>query len=49
MNLPTHPLIEKWKILVNKNNTHLCIGLDPDITKLPSGYEKSPTGIEAFM
>lgn len=49
MNIPNHPLIEKWKTLLNKNNTHLCIGLDPDISKLPAGYEKSPSGIEIFL
>ena len=49
MNLTNHPLIEKWKTLVSKNNTHLCIGLDPDISKLPIGYEKSPSGIEIFL
>lgn len=49
MNTSTHPLINKWKKLATQNNTNLCIGLDPDISKLPSGYEHSTTGIEAFL
>ena len=49
MNTSTHPLINKWKDLTKKNNTSLCIGLDPDISKLPVGYEHSTAGIESFL
>ncbi len=49
MNASTHPLIKKWKSLATQNNTHLCVGLDPDITKLPTGYKHSTAGIEAFL
>ena len=26
----------------------LCVGLDPDVAKLPSGIEKSPSGVLEF-
>lgn len=32
-----------------KNKSWLCIGLDPDLNKLPSPIEKSPDGVFAFL
>ncbi|MBH38261.1 orotidine-5'-phosphate decarboxylase [bacterium] len=44
-----HPLIHRWKSLQSKTNTCLCIGLDPDITQLPSGYSSNVTGLSHFL
>jgi len=32
-----------------KNRSWLCVGLDPDISKLPSNIVKTPSGIEEFL
>ena len=44
----SHPLIERWKTLTSATKNCLCIGLDPDINKLPEGYNKSISGLTQF-
>ncbi|RAP27975.1 orotidine-5'-phosphate decarboxylase [Candidatus Marinamargulisbacteria bacterium SCGC AG-343-D04] len=44
-----HSLIKKWTELQNKTGHCLCIGLDPDISKLPSGYPQSVDGLTHFL
>ena len=45
----THSLITQWKNLQSKTNNCLCIGLDPDITQLPTGYSSNLTGLSDFL
>ncbi len=44
-----HPLIEKWLDLKADRGHCLCIGLDPDVSKLPRGYVNSVDGINHFL
>jgi orotidine-5'-phosphate decarboxylase len=37
-------LTQAWK----KNNSLLCVGLDPDLAKLPAEFQSRPDGIYAF-
>lgn len=37
-------LTQTWK----KNNSLLCVGLDPDLIKLPAQFQSKPTGIAEF-
>ena len=39
----------KLNQLFNNYKNNLCIGLDPDYTKLPQGFEQNPTGIYNFL
>ena len=45
----THPLIFRWLDLAKKTKNCLCVGLDPDITKLPSGYPVTLAGLTHFL
>ncbi len=40
--------IEKLSAAWSANNSLLCVGLDPDITKLPSHLQQQPDGIFTF-
>ncbi len=39
---------EKLLACAEKNNSWLCIGLDPDVERLPVGIERSAAGLAAF-
>ena len=49
MNQQRHPILNQWETLHQSRQNCLCIGLDPDINKLPSGYKKSILGMEHFL
>ena len=40
---------EKLQQLYKNYKNNLCIGLDPDYTKLPQGFEKNPSGVYNFI
>ena len=40
--------LEKLTATIERNNSRLCVGLDPTIACLPEGLERSPAGILAF-
>lgn len=40
---------QKIKANTQKNITHLCVGLDPDIQQLPDGFSKDVSGITSFL
>lgn len=44
-----HLFLEKIKKNINKTNRCLCLGLDPDINKIPTHFEKNIIGIEKFL
>ncbi len=33
----------------SKNSSWLCVGLDPDLSKLPASFSKTPDGVSAFL
>lgn len=39
----------KLKLLILKNNSNLCVGMDPDLNLLPNGYSKNPEGVYSFL
>ena len=44
-----HPIVACWQMLSRKTNGNLCIGLDPDINRLPEGYAKTVRGQTHFL
>ena len=40
--------LEKLTVAIERNNSRLCVGLDPTIDGLPEGMERSPAGVLAF-
>lgn len=40
---------EKLKAKINDKKSHLCVGLDPDIEKLPNHFEKNSTAVKTFL
>jgi len=44
----TTTYISKLSGAWHKNNTLLCVGLDPDITKLPAQFQAKDEGIADF-
>ena len=40
--------LEKLTAAIERNNSRLCVGLDPTIDGLPEGLERSPAGVLAF-
>ena len=40
--------VEKLVAAIERNNSRLCVGLDPTIDGLPEGLERSPAGVLAF-
>ncbi|MDA1353207.1 MAG: orotidine-5'-phosphate decarboxylase [bacterium] len=45
----SHPFYQSVRQNVTRLNQCLCIGLDPDPKKLPSGYSQTVAGVEAFL
>lgn len=43
------PIYKRWYQLKKQSSTCLCIGLDPDIAKLPSGYTQNIDGVNHFL
>ena len=41
--------LEKLLQRIEKNNSRLCVGLDPDLSRLPEPIEKSPAGVGQFL
>ncbi|MBS13719.1 MAG: orotidine-5'-phosphate decarboxylase [Gemmatimonadetes bacterium] len=40
---------EKYLAAATRGRTKVCVGLDPDIQKLPEGIEKTPEGVGRFL
>lgn len=38
----------KLRACIERNNSLLCIGLDPELDSLPDGYSRDPVGVTAF-
>jgi orotidine-5'-phosphate decarboxylase len=43
------PFIEKIEKMVMDLESHLCIGLDPDLDHFPASIPKTPAGVEQFL
>lgn len=46
--MPSNSYINKLTQAWQKNNSLLCVGLDPDLTKLPAQFQTKPNGIAEF-
>jgi orotidine-5'-phosphate decarboxylase len=44
-----HPFYQKIKKNIQSTKNYVCIGLDPDIDKMPLHFEKSMIGLEKFL
>lgn len=44
-----HPFLSKLASNIKQKQSYLCIGLDPDPTKLPSQYPQTIHGIQSFL
>ena len=40
--------LQKLTAAIARNNSRLCVGLDPTLDSLPEGFERSPAGVSAF-
>lgn len=40
--------LQELPALIRQKKSYLCVGLDPDINKLPQGFEKNPKGVLEF-
>ena len=40
---------EKYSAAAKKSNSKVCIGLDPDLTRLPDHIAKTPSGVVRFL
>jgi orotidine-5'-phosphate decarboxylase len=45
----SHPFYEALKKNTQQTGSRLCVGLDPDITKIPALFEHSISGVEDFL
>jgi orotidine-5'-phosphate decarboxylase len=44
-----HPILDKWLRLKKQVGHCLCVGLDPDSSKLPAGYTADVSGMTHFL
>ncbi len=49
MSLVAHPFLHQLLINCDTTGNQICVGLDPDIDLLPSGYDQSLLGVEDFL
>lgn len=47
--MATHPFLSKLKAAHTQSNNWLCVGLDPDMDRLPDRFDKSISGMESFL
>lgn len=40
--------LDKLRASIERNRSHLCVGLDPTLEALPEGIDRSPDGVLAF-
>lgn len=41
--------LNRLKTKIETNGSHLCVGLDPAIDRLPEGFSRDPKGVEEFL
>jgi orotidine-5'-phosphate decarboxylase len=41
--------LERLKTAIQTNRTHLCVGLDPSLDRLPQGLPRDARGVETFL
>ncbi len=44
-----NPFYQKIQALSHTRNTSLCIGLDPDLEKIPTHFSRTMSGLQAFL
>jgi orotidine-5'-phosphate decarboxylase len=44
-----HPFYQKVKANIQSKKTFICLGLDPDIEKIPDHFDKNIQGLELFL
>ncbi len=47
MHMPTN-FTGRLRQIVQQRNSHLCVGLDPEIEKLPANFPRTPEGVVQF-
>ena len=45
----THPQIQRWKTLYTQTKNCLCIGIDPTLQSIPTGYSETISGLTEFL
>ncbi|NBV43165.1 orotidine-5'-phosphate decarboxylase, partial [bacterium] len=44
-----NPVLSQLKSNIQSRRTYLCVGLDPDPAKLPSGFSQTIEGVEVYL
>lgn len=44
-----HPVVDQLLLNQSRFNTHVCVGLDPDIDKMPSCFSRDVEGVGLFL
>ncbi|MDQ6747191.1 MAG: orotidine-5'-phosphate decarboxylase, partial [Candidatus Dormibacteraeota bacterium] len=43
------PFVETFEASCRAHHSHLCVGLDPDLGRLPAGFEATPDDVLRFV